>query len=75
VSHYLGALRKGGVEYPADSFWRDYRLAHVIGGTSTAVLTGATFDLGNERGKQLIASMAERHFAAAVDLKGRDLFD
>jgi hypothetical protein len=75
VNHYLGALGKGGVEYPADSFWRDYRLAHVIGGTSTAVLTGATFDLGNERGKQLIASMAERHFAAAVDLKGRDLFD
>jgi hypothetical protein len=75
VNHYLGALSKGGVEYPAESFRRDYRLAHVIGGTSTAVLTGATFDLGNERGKQLIASMAERHFAAAVDLKGRDLFD
>jgi hypothetical protein len=75
VRHYLEALRDGGVDYSFDSFWRDYRLGHLIGGTSTAVLTGATFDLGNERGKQLIASMAERHFASAVDLKGRDLFD
>ncbi|MBM3730238.1 MAG: DUF1679 domain-containing protein [Actinobacteria bacterium] len=75
VTHYLEELHKGGVDYPAESFMRDYRRAHVIGGTSTAVLTGATFDLGNERGKQLIASMAERHFAAAVDLTGRDLFD
>lgn len=75
IDHYLAALRKGGVDYGRDAFKRDYRLAHVIGGTSTAVLTGATFDLGNERGKKLIASMAERHFAAAVDLKGRDLFD
>lgn len=75
VGHYLAALRAGGVDYPAESFWRDYRLAHVIGGTSTSVLTGATFDLGNERGKQLIGAMSERHFAAAVDHKGRDLFD
>ena len=74
VRHYLDALAAAGVSYSFDSFWRDYRLAHVIGGTSTAVLTGATFDLGNERGKQLIGAMAERHFAAAVDLKGRDLF-
>lgn len=73
IRHYLERLAQGGVEYSFDSFWRDYRLAHVIGGTSTAVLTGATFDLGNERGKKLIASMAERHFAAAVDLKGREL--
>lgn len=75
VRHYLGALKKGGVDYPYESFMRDYRIAHVIGGTSTSVLTGATFDLGNERGKQLIAAMSERHFAAAVDAKGRDLFD
>ena len=75
VDAYLEALRKGGVDYARESFWRDYRLGHLIGGTSTAVLTGATFDLGNERGKKLIASMAERHFAAAVDLAGRDLFD
>ncbi len=75
IKYYLEALRKGGVVYAAESFMRDYRLANVIGGTSTAVLTGATFDLGNERGKQLIASMAERHFAAAVDSMGRELFD
>lgn len=75
VRTYLEALRKGGVDYAYESFQRDYRLGHLIGGTSTAVLTGATFDLGNERGKKLIASMAERHFAAAVDARGRDLFD
>lgn len=75
VRHYLDKLQAAGVDYSFDSFWRDYRLAHVIGGTSTSVLTGATFDLGNERGKQLIGAMSERHFAAAVDLKGRDLFD
>lgn len=74
VRHYLAALADAGVSYGFDQFWRDYQIAHVIGGTSTAVLTGATFDLGNERGKQLIGAMAERHFAAAVDTKGRELF-
>lgn len=74
VRHYLEQLQAHGVAYPFDDFWRDYRVGHLLGGPSVAVLTGATFDLGNERGKQLIASMAERHFAGAIDLKGRELF-
>jgi hypothetical protein len=37
-------------------------------------LTGATFDLGNERGVALIASMGERHFTAPIDHNGRQFF-
>ena len=35
---------------------------------STPVLVGATMDLANERGVELIATLGNRHFAAAVDL-------
>jgi hypothetical protein len=73
VDTYLRRLAAGGVDYPADSFWQDYRLGHLVTGTSVCVLTGATMDLGNARGRQLIEIMTERHFCAAADLDSATL--
>ncbi|MFM7535581.1 MAG: phosphotransferase [Acidimicrobiales bacterium] len=69
VAEYLGRLASDhGVQRDPEEFWTEYRLAHALGGPATVTLTGATFDLGNERGKQLIGTMAQRHFSAVVDL-------
>ena len=65
---YFDRLVAGGVTgYSFDDLWRDYRLSHLVN-TSTPVLVGATMDLANERGVELIATLGNRHFAAAVDL-------
>ncbi len=41
-----------------------------MGGLATALMTGATLDLSNERGKQLVDTMAVRHVTAAMDHDG-----
>jgi hypothetical protein len=74
LHEYHDEITRLGVVYSFDDLWKDYCRAHVIGGTSTATLTGATFDLGNERGLALITSMAERHYAAPLDLDARSYF-
>ena len=63
----------GKVEVPFGELWDAYRMAHLAAGTSTAVLTGASMDLGNRRGVELVETMANRHFTAAVDLDSADL--
>jgi aminoglycoside/choline kinase family phosphotransferase len=68
VRAYHDRLRAGGVEYGFDDLWLDYRIGHLLGGPATACLTGATFDLANERGRALITSMGQRHFQACLDL-------
>ena len=68
VEHYHRELVKGGVrDYPLDRLQAADRLAHRVAGTSTVVLIGAGTDLGNERGVELVRTMAYRHFSAAVD--------
>lgn len=68
VEHYHCELARGGVrDYPLDRLRAAYRLAHRVAGTATAVLIGAGTDLGNERGVELVRTMAHRHFSAAVD--------
>ncbi|WP_322761966.1 phosphotransferase [Frankia sp. Cr2] len=68
VERYHRELVKGGVQdYPLDRLWAAYRLAHRVAGTATAVLVGAGTDLGNERGVELVRTMTNRHFSAAVD--------
>ena len=39
------------------------------------VLVGATMDLANERGTELIATLGRRHFSAVVDLAAVELID
>ena len=63
----------GGVAgYGFDQLWHGYRTG-MLSGLSTAVLVGATFDVGNERGKALVEVLGSRHFAAAVDLDALEL--
>lgn len=67
VDEYVRVLaRSGGPSMDAAELWNDYVYA---GMTSIAVpvLTGATFDLANERGASLISGMGRRMFTAVVD--------
>lgn len=61
----LGSLGISG--YSADQLWDDYGHAQLMGGPATAMVTGGGMDLSNERGVQLIATMASRHVTAALD--------
>lgn len=73
VNTYVARLAERGVDYPAEQAWDDYRLGNTVGGLATSVFAGATLDLANERGFELIAAMAARHFAAAIELDSRSL--
>jgi aminoglycoside/choline kinase family phosphotransferase len=60
-------VRHGVTGYSFDDLWTDYRISHMVN-TSVAVITGGTMDLANERGRQLVGTLAERHFTAVLDL-------
>ena len=71
VTAYHTELCSNGVEgYEFESAWSDYGFAHLIGGLATSVFAGGTLDLNNDRGKELIAMMSERHVTAALDHGG-----
>tara|TARA_A100001037_G_scaffold79222_1_gene71169 strand:+ start:172 stop:1248 length:1077 start_codon:yes stop_codon:yes gene_type:complete len=73
VAAYHTELCNNGVEgYEFESAWSDYGFAHLIGGLATSVFAGGTLDLNNDRGKELIAMMSERHVTAALDHGGLD---
>ena len=75
VEIYHERLAGHGIGVSYDETWRGYRMGQTVGGAATSVFTGATLDLANERGFELIATMAERHFTAAVDLESRALIE
>lgn len=71
VSAYFERLVEQGVkDYSYEQLWEDYAHAHLLGGIAVPLLTGGSMDLSNERGLQLIATMANRHTAAALDHNG-----
>jgi len=71
VSAYHERLVERGVkDYSAEQLWEDYGHAHLLGGLATSMFTGGSLDLSNERGLQLVATMANRHAAAALDHDG-----
>jgi hypothetical protein len=74
VGAYRDRLASRGVERSADDLWDDYRHGMLLGGLATTVFAGGTLDTANERGRALVASMAERHFTAALDHGGLALF-
>jgi hypothetical protein len=74
AAYHQRLVERGVVGYAFDDLWHDYRFGHLTS-CSTAVLVGATFDLGNERGKALVETLARRHFQAVVDLGSTDLLD
>ena len=74
VEHYHQTLEEAGVtNYSKALAWRDYQHAQLMGGLATAMVAGGNLDLSNERGQQLVASMAIRHSQAALDHGGLDL--
>ena len=71
VKTYQSTLEASGVAgYPMEKCWDDYGHAQLMGGLATAMVTAGTLDLSNERGVQLVATMAERHIQAALDHDG-----
>lgn len=62
----------GAANYTFDDLWADYRLSHMVN-TAVPVLTGGTMDLANDRGRNLIGTLGERHFTAVLDLHSIDL--
>ena len=75
VATYHDRLSSRGIDMTLDDVWNGYCMGQSVGGLATSVFTGATLDLANERGFELIATMAERHFTAALDLESRALIE
>ena len=67
VAQYHRRLTGQGVDYTLGDVWDDYRYGHALGGLATLVFAGATLDLANERGRELVALATHRHFTAALD--------
>ncbi|MGV0033955.1 MAG: oxidoreductase family protein [Candidatus Azotimanducaceae bacterium WSBS_2022_MAG_OTU7] len=73
VAAYFECLIEHGVnKYSEEQLWEDYAHAHLLGGLATSIVTGGSMDLSNERGLQLVATMSNRHAAAALDHDGLD---
>jgi hypothetical protein len=71
VKTYFDALLASGVaDYSFEQLWDDYGHAHLMGGLATSLMVGGGMDLSNERGFELIATMAHRHAQAALDHNG-----
>ena len=68
---YHGQLVADGVtDYSLEQLTEDYAHSHLLGGLATSMVTGGAMDLSNERGLQLISTMASRHALAALDHDG-----
>lgn len=68
-------LREQGAtldDYPFDLAWEQYRRSS-LGTTVYAVSAMGAMDVANERGRELVTSMAVRSFTAALDLEAGDL--
>lgn len=73
VKTYFDGLANAGVaDYSLEQLWDDYGHAQLMGGLATSLLVGGGMDLSNERGFELIATMAHRHAQAALDHNGID---
>jgi len=70
ATYHAELLSEGVSDYSADATWEDYGFAHLLGGLATSIFAGGTLDLSNERGKELISMMANRHVTAALDHGG-----
>lgn len=68
--YHARLVEKGVADFTAEQAWNDYVYAHLLGGIAVSVFTGGTLDLSNERGLDLVAGMATKHFTAALDHGG-----
>lgn len=68
LAAYHEQLKVNGVEdYSLAQLKEDYAHTHLMGGLAVSMLTGGSFDLSNERGAELVRTMANRHVMAALD--------
>ncbi len=73
VQTYHQQLLDLGIQgYSFEQLWDDYGLAQLQGGLATSMFTGGGMDLSNERGVELVATMASRHVTAAIDHNGAE---
>mgnify|MGYP001208902060 CR=1 FL=1 len=73
-TYHAELLAEGVNDYSAEAAWEDYGFAHLLGGLATSIFAGGTLDLSNERGKELISMMSNRHVTAALDHGGISQF-
>jgi len=73
-AYHAELLAEGVNDYSAEAAWEDYGFAHLLGGLATSIFAGGTLDLSNERGKELISMMSNRHVTAALDHGGVSQF-
>ena len=69
-TYHAQLLNHGISNYPIQACHDDYALAHLMGGLATPILLGGAMDLSNDRGVNLVATMATRHATAALDHNG-----
>ncbi len=71
LAAYHAQLTALGISgYSLTALKEDYALAQLTGGLATPILIGGGMDLSNERGVELITTMARRHVQAALDHDG-----
>ena len=71
VDSYLRQMKAAGVDYDADTAWRDYRLGAVWGVVMTVIAT--ILAAQTERGDAMLTVMAQRHGRHALDLDAMEL--
>lgn len=69
-AYHQQLMASGVTDYALDQLREDYSHSHLMGGLATAILTGGAMDLSNDRGTELVATMARRHVIAALDHDG-----
>lgn len=71
-AYYQQLIDLGVAGYDMATLREEYAVAQLTGGLATPVLIGGGMDLSNERGLQLISTMARRHVQAALDHNGAE---
>jgi hypothetical protein len=71
LDDYRTRMRAAGIEYAADTQWRDYRLGSLWGVVMSVIAT--ILAAQTERGDQMLTVMAQRHGRHAIDLDAAGL--
>ena len=71
LEHYRQGMAAAGVEYDAETMWRDYRHGALWGVVMTVIAT--ILAAQTERGDAMLTVMAQRHGRHALDLQSLDL--
>ena len=67
VDDYGDRMRAAGIDYDADSCWRDYRLSSLWGVIMSVIATMLAEE--TERGNRMLTTMLQRHARHALDVE------